>query len=51
MNVDYIDKDNVFQTITSVTSVVPVKNGSYLLVKTATTETLVRMTSFVEVRS
>lgn len=50
MNVDYINDDNQFTVITSVISFVPVKNGSSFLVKTATTETIIKASSFVEAR-
>lgn len=48
---DYIDDNNNLATISAVTSVVPVQNGSYYLVKTATTDQTVRQSKFVEVRS
>lgn len=49
---DYIDDENVLTTIINVTSVVPVKNGLYQLVKSSTAgNTLVKSTQFIEVRS
>lgn len=48
---DYIDDNNNLATIANVTSVVPVQNGSYLLVKSSSEgNQTIRQSKFVEVR-